>query len=30
MLYKCYLGKAQIINTTVNQGTALYMDVDPL
>jgi hypothetical protein len=31
MLYKCYLRKGTVyLPTTVNQGTALYMDVDPV
>lgn len=31
MLYKCYLKKGTVyLPTTVNQGTALYMDVEPV
>jgi hypothetical protein len=31
MLYKCYLKRGTVyLPTTVNQGTALYMDVDPV
>lgn len=31
MLYKCYLKKGQVyLPTTINQGTARYMDIEPV